>query len=97
MRDDARFAFGYSEALGYAVTGAVRDSDGIGAALALLHIASVAWSAGESLQDAYDALEVEHGVHLTAQLTLPSTATVDLMSRLRAAGPADLGGSQLPR
>ncbi len=92
LRDDARFAFGYSESLGYAVTGAVRDSDGIGAALALLHIASVAWSAGESVQDAYDALEVEHGVHLTGRLTLPSTATVDLMSRLRAAGPADLGG-----
>ena len=65
LRDDVRFAFGYEEALGYAVTSAVRDKDGISAALAILSLAAVARSAGESLQDAYDALEVAHGVHLT--------------------------------
>ena len=92
MRDDARFAFGYSEALGYAVTDSVRGPDGISAALSILHLAAVAWSGGESLQDAYDALEMEHGVHLAAQLTLPAAATVDVMSRLRAAGPAELDG-----
>ncbi len=92
LRDDVRFAFGYSEALGYAVTGTVRAADGISAALAVLHLAAAARAGGESLQDAYDALEVEHGVHLTAQLTLPVAATVDVMSRLRAAGLAELGG-----
>ena len=87
-REGVRFAFGYEEALGYAVTSAVRDKDGISAALAVLSLAADAWSAGESLQDAYDALEIEHGVHLTAQVTLPTEATVHVMSRLRAAPPA---------
>jgi phosphomannomutase len=86
-RDGVRFAFGYEEALGYAVTSAVRDKDGISAALAVLSLAADAWSAGESLQDAYDALEIQHGVHLTAQVTLPTEATVHVMSRLRAAPP----------
>ena len=70
----------------------MRAADGISAALAVLHLTAAAWAGGESLQDAYDALEVEHGVHLTAQLTLPVAATVDVMSRLRAPGLAELGG-----
>jgi len=92
LREDVRFAFGYEEALGYAVTSAVRDKDGISAALAALSLAAAAWSAGESLQEAYDALELAHGVHLTAQVTLPTEATVDVMSRLRAAAPQELAG-----
>ena len=87
LRKDVHFVFGYEEALGYAVTSAVRDKDGISAALAALSLAAVAWSDGESLQDVYDALEIEHGVHLTAQVTLPTEATVHVMSRLRALAP----------
>jgi phosphomannomutase len=92
LRADVRFAFGYEEALGYAVTSAVRDKDGISAALAMLSLAAAAQSAGESLQDVYDALEVAHGVHLTAQVTLTTETTVDVMSRLRGAAPAELAG-----
>ncbi len=92
LRADVRFAFGYEEALGYAVTEAVRDKDGISAALAILALASVARSVGESLQDAYDALESEHGVHLTSQLSVQTGATVDVMSRLRSAAPVQLAG-----
>lgn len=36
LRDDVQFAFGYSGDLGYPGTGALRDSDGISAGLALL-------------------------------------------------------------
>jgi phosphomannomutase len=90
---DARFVFGYEEALGYAIGDLVRDKDGIGAALALLGLAARARSGGESLLDAYAALESKHGVHLTAQLTVATTAPLDIMSRLRAATPADLGGA----
>ena len=92
LREDVRFAFGYEEALGYAVTSAVRDKDGISTALAVLSLAADAWSAGESVQDAYDALEIAYGVHLNAQVTLRAAATVDVMSRLRAAAPAELAG-----
>ena len=92
-RPDTRFILGYEEALGYAVGDVVRDKDGIGAALAVLGLAAQARSRGESLQDAYDALEAEHGVHLTAQLTVATTAPLDIMARLRASSPRDLGGA----
>ncbi len=92
LREDVRFAFGYSESLGYAVTDVVRDADSIGAALTVLGLAAVARSAGESLRDAYDALEVTHGVHLTAQLAVPAPAALDVMSRLRVAAPTELAG-----
>ena len=92
-RPDTRFLLGYEEALGYAVGDLVRDKDGIGAALAVLGLAAQARSKGESLLDAYDALEAEHGVHMTAQLTVATSAPLDIMARLRASSPRDLGGA----
>jgi len=92
LRQDVRFAFGYSEGPGVAIGSAVRDADGISAALAVLGLAAVARSVGESLQDAYDALEVAHGVHLTSRLAVPTSAAIDVMSRLRATAPAELAG-----
>ena len=83
----ARFVFGYEEALGYAVTPAVRDKDGMSAALALLSLAATARAAGQSLLDRWDALEAAHGVHLTAQVTLPTRAPAQVMSGLRAHPP----------
>ncbi len=91
-RPGTHFIFGYEEALGYAVTDVVRDKDGIGAALAILGLATRARAAGESLLDVYDALETAHGVHLTAQLTVPTRAPADVTARLRAAAPTFLGG-----
>jgi phosphomannomutase len=90
-RPGSEFVLGYEEALGYSVRQVVRDKDGIGAALALLGLAARARSGGESLLEAYDALEVAHGVHLTAQITVNTTAPVDVMARLRAAAPARFG------
>ena len=86
-----RFTFGYEEALGYTVGTVVRDKDGIGAALAALSLAARAKSGGESLLDAYDTLEVAHGVHLTGQLTLRTSEPARTMARLRAGPPAALG------
>ncbi len=91
-RPGLRFAFGYEEALGYAVTDVVRDKDGIGAALALLGLAAVARSAGASLIDAYDQLEVTYGVHATAQVTVPTTRPAGVMAGLRADPPPKLAG-----
>jgi phosphomannomutase len=89
-RPGTRFAFGYEEALGYAVGDTVRDKDGIGAALAVLGLAARARSRGESLLEAYDALEMAHGVHLTAQVTVATSNPVDVMARLRAHAPDDV-------
>jgi phosphomannomutase len=90
LRPECRFVYGYEEALGYSVGTTVRDKDGMGAALAVLSLAARARSGGESLLEAYDALEIAHGVHLTEQITVPTTAPVHVMSRLRAAAPARL-------
>ena len=87
-----RFLFGYEEALGYAVGDVVRDKDGISAALALLSLAATIRETGRSLLDRWDALEGEHGVHLTAQVTLHAPSPADIMGRLRAAPPAALAG-----
>jgi phosphomannomutase len=87
-----RLVFGYEEALGYAVTGAVRDKDGMSAALALLSLAATAHAAGGSLPDRWDALETAHGVHLTAPVTLPTHSPAQVMARLRAEPPAALAG-----
>ena len=90
--DGCRFAYGYEEALGYAVGGVVRDKDGIGAALALLSLARAARAAGQSLLDRWDALEAAHGVHLRASLTVPTRSPGQIMAGLRARPPAALGG-----
>jgi phosphomannomutase len=92
LREGSKFAFGYEEALGYEVGDVVRDKDGISAALAILSLAAVARSVGESLLDAYNALEITHGVHLTAQLSLQCSTTTEVMARLRATVPTDLAG-----
>jgi phosphomannomutase len=94
-RPGSRFVLGYEEALGYSVGDTVRDKDGIGAALALLGLAAHARSRGQSLLDVYGALEAAHGVHLTAQLIVATTAPAEVMARLRAAPPAGLGGMEV--
>ncbi len=90
-RPGTRFVFGYEEALGYAVGDVVRDKDGISAALAMLGLATQARAAGQSVLDRWDALETVHGVHLTAQLTLPTRVPGEIMTRLRAIPPEALG------
>jgi phosphomannomutase len=91
LRPESRFVFGYEEALGYSIGTTVRDKDGMSAAVAMLGLAARARSGGESLLEAYDALEVAHGVHLTEQLTIASAAPVHVMSRLRVVTPSELG------
>jgi phosphomannomutase len=91
-RPGTRFVFGYEEALGYAVGDVVRDKDGIGAALAMLWLATSAKAAGRCVLEMYDALETAHGVHLTSQLTLRTAEPAHVMSLLRADPPAEFGG-----
>jgi phosphomannomutase len=92
-RPGTRFVFGYEEALGYAVGDVVRDKDGIGAAVAMLWLATSAKAAGRGVLEQYDALETAHGVHLTSQLTLRTAEPARVMSLLRADPPAEFGGA----
>ena len=88
----ARFVFGYEEALGYAVGNVVRDKDGIGAALAVLGLATAARADSRSVLDSYDDLETAHGVHLTAQLTARTSDPGRIVAKLRADPPTRIGG-----
>ena len=65
-----RFVFGYEEALGYLVGDAVRDKDGIGAALAFAGLVADLRTQGQTVHDRLDALAEEHGLHATRPLTL---------------------------
>jgi len=96
-RAGTRFVFGYEEALGYAVGDVVRDKDGIGAALAMLWLATSAKVAGRSVLEVYDELERAHGVHLTSQLTLRTAEPGQVMSRLRADPPTEFGDMMVSR
>jgi len=90
-----RFVFGYEEALGYLVGDAVRDKDGIGAALAFAGLVADLKTRGETVHDRLAALAEEHGLHATRPLTLRFDGlgpVVALMERLRAESPTELGG-----
>jgi phosphomannomutase len=93
-----RLAFGYEEALGFAVDPCVADKDGISAALALSRLAHDLSLRGLTLLDRLDELEERYGVHAGAQLSLrvasPRGRIVlsAVMARVRANPPTTLGG-----
>ena len=89
-------AFGYEEALGYAVApDVVRDKDGISAALAVALLAAELKASGRTLLDRLDELAREHGLFVTGQLSVrveDLSLISDAMARLRARPPATLLG-----
>ena len=97
--DEAPLAFGYEEALGYAVSpSVVRDKDGISAALAVALLAAELKADGRTLLDRLDELASEHGLFVTGQLSVrveDLTLISDAMARLRAPPPATLLGREV--
>ncbi len=96
VRAAGDLAYGYEEALGYAVApDLVRDKDGISAALLVAEMAAGLKARGRTLGDRLDELAAEYGLHATDQ---PSIRVADLsaiaamMTRLRAPPPAELLG-----
>jgi phosphomannomutase len=93
-----RLVFAYEEALGYAVSEAVRDKDGMSAALLLCELAARCKDASTTLVDGLDALHAAHGVHLTRQLSFRREGPDGLreieatVARLLAAPPRSIGG-----
>jgi phosphomannomutase len=88
--------YGYEEALGYCVDpDAVRDKDGISAALLLAELAAGLKAAGRTLGDLLDELALSHGLHATDQLAV-RVADLRLiaaaMARLRERPPVALAG-----
>lgn len=93
--------FGYEEALGYCSDPeAVRDKDGISAALLFAHLAASLKASGRSVQDRLDDLALRYGVYLTAPLSFRVADVqliADAMARLRAEPPESLGGAAVAR
>ncbi len=94
-------SFGYEEALGYCVDPtAVRDKDGVSAALMVAELAAEAKARGETLEDLLEAAAVRHGLHATDQLSVRVTDLSLIgaaMARLRQAPPTALGGRAVER
>ncbi len=93
-----RLAFGYEEALGFAVDPSVADKDGMSAALALARLAHDLSLHGLTLLDRLDELETRYGVHAGSQLSLRAVPPLGretltrVMRRVRASAPDVLGG-----
>jgi phosphomannomutase len=88
--------FGYEEALGYCVDPeAVRDKDGLSAAVLVAELAARLRTEGRGLADALDDIARGYGLHATDQLSVrvdDLTLIKDTMQRLRSSPPTVLGG-----
>ena len=89
-------AFGYEEAIGYAVDSAtVNDKDGISAALFLAQIATDLNAQGKTLVDLLNEVWNRHGFHGTEQISIrvsDMTRIADLLAGLRKNPPAEIAG-----
>ena len=88
--------FGYEEALGYCVDpDAVRDKDGVSAAVLIAELAATLRAEGRGLANALDDIARGYGLHATDQLSVrvADLAQIDtVMERLRTTPPSTLGG-----
>jgi phosphomannomutase len=89
-------AFGYEEAIGYAVdSDTVNDKDGISAALLLAFIASELKLKGLTLLDLLDEVWARHGFHGTEQISIrvaDMSRIADLLTRIRQVPPQEIAG-----
>jgi len=92
----ADLAFGYEEAIGYAVDSeTVNDKDGISAALLLAQIASDLKSRGLTLLDLLDEVWARHGFHGTEQISIrvaDMSKITQLLNRVRQNPPTHIAG-----
>jgi phosphomannomutase len=88
--------FGYEEALGYCVDpDAVRDKDGLSAAVLIAELAATLRAEGRGISDALDDIARGYGLHATDQLPVrvADLGQIDtVMERLRTMPPSTLGG-----
>ncbi|MGR0220163.1 phospho-sugar mutase [Agromyces sp. ZXT2-6] len=91
--------FGFEEALGYLVNpDTVRDKDGISAAVAFLSLAARLAAEGRTIADHLDDFVERFGCFASAQVSIRVTdlsRIAEVMARLRAAPPAEVGGMRV--
>ncbi|QIV80861.1 phospho-sugar mutase [Mycolicibacterium frederiksbergense] len=89
----AALIYAYEEAIGHCVDpDAVRDKDGISAAVLICDLVTSLRSQGRTLIDALDDLARRHGVHLTSAVSRRVQDAGVAMAALRADPPACLAG-----
>lgn len=88
--------YAYEEAIGHCVDpDAVRDKDGISAAVLVCDLVAALKDRGRSVSDALDGLAQTYGVHDVAAVSrrvADAAEAAELMRRLRAAPPETLAG-----
>ncbi|HTQ41131.1 MAG TPA: phospho-sugar mutase [Polyangiaceae bacterium] len=100
-REGFEFVFGYEEALGYCVGSAVRDKDGISAAVLAAEVTAVLRARGRSLQQELEAIARRWGVFTSTQVNVThkgaaGLATIrQMMERLRASPPARIASDDV--
>lgn len=91
-----RLVYAYEEAIGHCVDpDAVRDKDGISAAVLVCDLVASLKRRGRSVPGALDDLARRHGVHAVAAVSrrvADADEAAELMRRLRAAPPSRLAG-----
>jgi phosphomannomutase len=89
-------AYGYEEAIGYAVDPkTVNDKDGISAAIYLAQIASDLKAQGRTLLDLLDEIWAREGFHGTEQISIRVTDMAkisQLLTQLRQSPPSEIAG-----
>lgn len=92
-------AFGYEEAIGYAVDPkTVNDKDGISASLFLAQIATDLHRDGLTLSDLLDEIWARHGFHGTEQISIrvsDISLITALLSKLRKNPPTSIAGRRV--
>ncbi|KRD16837.1 phosphomannomutase [Mycobacterium sp. Root265] len=89
----AALLYAYEEAIGHCVDpDAVRDKDGISAAVMVCDLVAALRSRGRTVADALDDLARRHGVHLTSAVSRRVQDAAEAMAALRADPPATLAG-----
>jgi phosphomannomutase len=100
-REGFEFVFGYEEALGYCVGSAVRDKDGISAALLFAEMAAVLRSRGLSPAHCLDDIARRWGVYTSTQLSVTKPgasgrAEIEtMMEALRKSPPMCVAGDDV--
>ena len=98
LADQATFVFGYEEALGYSVGPAVRDKDGISAAIIFADLAAACRERDETVWDYLARLYGEHGLWVSTQKSIVRPGSegaaqiAAALERIGAAPPSELSG-----
>ncbi|CAN5195143.1 phospho-sugar mutase [soil metagenome] len=84
--------YAYEEAIGHCVDpSAVRDKDGISAAVLVCDLTATLKAQGRNMTDALDTLARRHGVHQTSAVTAHTDDAAQVMTRLRDDPPTHIG------